>query len=43
MGYKRKQRILRIIRRSALTGKAVWLSHQRSYQTEWTAYKRACL
>lgn len=43
MGRKRKPRILRIIRRSALTGKAVWLSHQRSYQTEWTAYKRACL
>ena len=43
MAYKRKQRILRVIRHSALTGKAVWVSHRRSYQTEWKAYKTACL
>ena len=43
MAYKRKQRILKIIRNSVLTGKAVWVSHRRSYQTEWKAYKQACL
>ncbi len=42
MGYKRKQRILRIIRRSALTGKAVWVEHTRTYKNEWDSYKYAC-
>ena len=39
---KRKKRMLKVIRKSALTGKAVWVGHKRSYQTEWRAYKRAC-
>jgi hypothetical protein len=37
-----KHRILKTIRKSALTGKAVWVGHKRSYDTEWRAYKRAC-
>lgn len=43
MTYIRKKRVLGIIRRSALTGRAVWVSHRRIYQAEWEAYKRACL
>lgn len=37
-----KKKIYRIIRRSCLTGKAVWLSPERSYKVEWQAYKNAC-
>lgn len=39
---KRKQRVLKIIRKSVLTGKAVWVSHERSYMAEWAAYRNAC-
>lgn len=40
--YKKKHKILKIIRRSCLTGRAVWLSHERSYNAEWKAYHKAC-
>lgn len=39
---KRKKRPLKVILKSALTGKAVWVSHDRTYKTEWEAYKKAC-
>lgn len=42
MTYKRKYKPLAIIRRSVLTGKAVWVSHKRTYKAEWRAYKQAC-
>ena len=42
MSYNRKKRILTVIRKSVLTGKAVWVSHSRSYQAEWKAYRIAC-
>ena len=37
-----KRRIIKTIRKSALTGKAVWLSHERTYKTGWKAYRFAC-
>lgn len=40
--YKHKKRIMKVIRKSALTGKAVWIGIERTYNTEWKAYKRAC-
>lgn len=40
---KRKKRILRVIRKSTLTGKAVWVGHIRTYKTEWKAYRTACI
>ena len=39
---KRKKRPLKVILKSAITGKAVWVSHDRTYKTEWEAYKKAC-
>lgn len=39
---KPKRKILKIIRKSALTGRAVWVSHVRNYRTEYYAYKWAC-
>ncbi len=39
---KRKERVIRIIRRSCLTGKVVWIRHHMSYKAEWAAYRRAC-
>ena len=42
MAYKRKKRILKVIRKSALTGKAVWVGHARTYKNEWENYKAAC-
>lgn len=42
MAYKRKKRILKVIRKSLLTGQAVWVSHKRTYIDEWKAYKLAC-
>ena len=39
---KPKRKILKIIRKSALTGRAVWVSHVRNYRAEYYAYKRAC-
>ena len=40
--YKRKKRPLKIIRKSVLTGVAVWVSHERTYKNEWHFYKKAC-
>ena len=42
MATRQKRKILRIIRYSALTGTAVWVSPERSYHAEYYAYKRAC-
>lgn len=39
---RRKPNIIKIIRKSCLTGKAVWVSHERAYLAEWKAYKNAC-
>ena len=39
---KRKLRTLRIIRKSIITGRAIWVSHNRSYNAEWIAYKNVC-
>lgn len=38
---KQKQRIMRVIRKSCLTGRAIWIGHKRSHEGEWKAYKRA--
>ena len=40
--YKRKKRIMKVLRKSVLTGKAVWIGHERSYKAEYMAYRRAC-
>lgn len=34
---------MKVLRRSLLTGNAVWIGHERSYKAEWEAYKTACL
>jgi hypothetical protein len=39
---KRKEKIIRSIRKSCITGKAVWLNHNMTYMGEWIAYRRAC-
>jgi hypothetical protein len=39
---KPKKRILKVIRKSLLTGKAIWVGVERTYNAEWKAYKRAC-
>ena len=39
---KPKRKILKIIRKSALNGRAVWVNHVRNYRAEYYAYKRAC-
>lgn len=40
---KRKKRVLSVIRKSVLTGNAVWVGHLRSYKAEWKAYRTACM
>lgn len=42
MGYKRKKQMMKVIKRSVLTGKAIWIGHRRTYHAEWIAYMRAC-
>lgn len=42
MAYKRKKRAMKVLRKSLLTGKAVWIGIERTYNAEWKAYKRAC-
>lgn len=42
MAYKRKKRILKVIRKSALTGRAVWVDRGRTYKSVWENYKNAC-
>lgn len=42
MAYKRKKQILKILKRSCITNKIVWLGHERSYKAGWETYKNAC-
>lgn len=39
---KPKRRILKVIRKSVLTGRAVWVSHNRTYRACRLGYKAAC-
>lgn len=39
---KKKNKPLRVIRKSCVTGKAVWVSHRTEYRAVWRSYKTAC-
>ena len=39
---KKKNKPLRVIRKSCITGKAVWVSHCTNYPAVWLAYMTAC-
>ena len=42
MAAKVKEKVMKILRRSCITGNAVWIGPERSRSAEWEAYRKAC-